>query len=321
MPFEIRPHPDFSWSHSRDATFSDCARKYYWQYCGSHNGWLSPEEVPEHARLAYRLKQLASLHTVFGTAVHDVAKDWALLIRSGEPPFPYHRMAVRVTRVLRHAHRCSTDRDAFLRDPKRHPMLQAMYYEGRFVGREVAAVRGKMERCLFHLSKCRLWRELPWFGPDGIVVVDTLDSAEIDGVTLYAAPDLVLRADDHVEIVDWKTGRDEEIVRAQLGLYAFFAERKLGLPFSEDRWRGRVIRLHEGSDDSFGLRRRDLRQAEERMRASVAFMRTFLADPGANAPKPLDAFPKAHRELRWRCPFCNFRQFCLGAPRPRVEEA
>lgn len=291
MPFEIRPHPDFSWSHSRDATLADCARKYFWRYYGSHNGWLAADEVTEEARLAYRLKQLVSLHTVLGTAVHDVAKDCTLLIRSGEPPLPYHRMVRRVTGVLRRVCQCSKNREAFLRDPKRHPMLPSMYYRGRFDGVEVEAVRGKMERCLYHLSECRLWRELPWFAPEGIVVVDTLDSAVIDGVTLYAAPDLVLQAGGHVEIVDWKTGREEEVVRAQLGLYAFFAERKLGLPFSEDRWRGRVIRLHEGNDDSFALRRRDLRQAEERMRESVDLMRSLLAASARQTARAREQHP------------------------------
>ena len=30
---------EFSWSRSRDATFQDCKRKYFYHYYGSWGGW------------------------------------------------------------------------------------------------------------------------------------------------------------------------------------------------------------------------------------------------------------------------------------------
>ena len=76
MAFEIRPHPDFSWSQSRRSTFRECPRKYYWQYYGSHNGWL--DEATDEARRAWRLKKITNLYMVLGTIVHELAADTIL---------------------------------------------------------------------------------------------------------------------------------------------------------------------------------------------------------------------------------------------------
>ena len=46
--FEIRPHPDFSWSISRQRKLDDCPRAYFFHYYGSHNGRL--REAPSLAK-------------------------------------------------------------------------------------------------------------------------------------------------------------------------------------------------------------------------------------------------------------------------------
>jgi len=309
MPFEIRPHPAFSWSHTRDSALS-CMRRYYWQFYGSHNGWLAPPDGSEEARLAYTLKQLTTLHLAAGTAIHECARDCVLAVRNQDLLPNFGGMQARVIGLLRHVCRCSRDREGFLRDPKHHPMLHSMWYRDGFDEIEVRAVRAKVDRCLYHLSESHLWRELPWYAPEEIVVIDKLDTVTVDGVTLYAAPDLVVTAGGEVEITDWKTGKDDDLVRAQIALYAFYTSRKLGIPFDGERWRGRVVWLYDGADEAYALTPRDLVQAEERMRSSVEYMRGYLEDAEENRPKPLSAFPLIHRALRNQCPFCNYLALC-----------
>ena len=310
MPFEIRPHPAFSWSHSRDNTFWECARRYYLRYYGGHNGWLAPPGDEGEARLAYVLKHLVTLHTVAGTAIHDCARDSVLSVRAGESPLSLPQMTRRVHGTLHHVCRCSKDRDAFLRDPKRNPMVHSIYYRERWDEGEVEMVRDKVERCLGNLAASGIWAELAGYAPEEIVVVDKLDTVTVDGVTLYAAPDLVLHSGEQVTVLDWKTGTGEEVVLPQLSLYAFYVERKLGLRFKPGCWMGRVVRLYEGTDESLEIRRTDLIKAEGRMRTSIDAMRGYLEDPEKNRPMPRDAFPLAHRALRWRCPYCPFFEMC-----------
>ena len=46
---------EFSWSRSRDGTFQDCRRRYWFQYYGSRRGWEITAD-PE-TREIYILKQ------------------------------------------------------------------------------------------------------------------------------------------------------------------------------------------------------------------------------------------------------------------------
>ena len=41
---------EFSWSRSRDSTFQDCRRKYFYHYYGSWGGWEAGA-TPEVRRL------------------------------------------------------------------------------------------------------------------------------------------------------------------------------------------------------------------------------------------------------------------------------
>ena len=60
---------DFSWSRSRDNTFQDCKRRYYYHYYGSWGGWEAG--VSAEIRRLYILKQLASRQMWAGRVVHD----------------------------------------------------------------------------------------------------------------------------------------------------------------------------------------------------------------------------------------------------------
>src|SRR3989442_13976910 len=60
---------EFSWSRSRDHTFQDCRRRYFYHYYGSWGG--GDAGGPEDIRRLYILKQLASRQQWAGRGVHD----------------------------------------------------------------------------------------------------------------------------------------------------------------------------------------------------------------------------------------------------------
>ena len=72
---------EFSWSRSRDATFHDCRRRYFYQYYGAWGGWeiAAPEEV----RRLYVLKQLATRQMWAGRAVHEAVEMALHVFREG----------------------------------------------------------------------------------------------------------------------------------------------------------------------------------------------------------------------------------------------
>src|SRR5690606_30275121 len=75
MGSKYRQHPSFCWSNTRHDAFESCERKYFYQYYGSHLGWATDVTVSKEQRVAYRLKQLTSLHATLGSAVHTLCQE------------------------------------------------------------------------------------------------------------------------------------------------------------------------------------------------------------------------------------------------------
>lgn len=303
--------PEFSWSHSRDRLLEDCARAYYWRYYGSHGGWR--HAAHPDTQLAWHLKHLTTLHSVLGAAVHDEARRSATAVRARQRRPSIEEMSERVRAALRAA--ClSFDRRAFLRDPKAHPMLRAVYYGGQHDRREIDAAASKVETCLRHLHDSPLWDRLAALSPESVVLVEAHDSIEWEGVRVFAGPDVALVENGgcEVEVVDWKTGRrrEEEDAREQLAGYAWFLQRQRGLAFVEGRWTARAVYLHDGDEETYVITRLDLLRAEHRVRESVERMRSYLADRTTNSPLPVAAFPLLHPAFRFRCACCPYFALC-----------
>src|SRR2546428_5022902 len=58
---------EFSWSRSRDNTFQECRRRYFYHYYGAWGGWDAG--ATEDVRRLYILKQLASRQQWAGRVV------------------------------------------------------------------------------------------------------------------------------------------------------------------------------------------------------------------------------------------------------------
>ena len=59
---------EFSWSKTRDQTFRECLRKYYFQYYGGWGGWL--KDADARIRQIYMLKNLYTRQMWAGDHVH-----------------------------------------------------------------------------------------------------------------------------------------------------------------------------------------------------------------------------------------------------------
>ena len=81
---------EFSWSRSRDSTFQECRRRYYFQYYGSWGGWNAG--VDPRTREIYILKQLKSRQMWAGEVVHRCIQRSLENLRSGIEPLPEDRV-------------------------------------------------------------------------------------------------------------------------------------------------------------------------------------------------------------------------------------
>lgn len=295
-----------AWSPTRETILQACPRRYFYHYYQASGGWSARADgATKHA---YRLRQLTTFDLVLGTAVHGCANLLVRAITTGRarPSFPDLRDRVRA--ALNQVWKTSQDRAAFVRDPGGHAMLLPVYYNREISPEMIERIRIKLEACVRNLVEWPLWRlvELP---STSVHVGTDPVRLQVGGTPMWAAPDLIIRPEDHSPIlVEWKTGRiDEDKTMAQVTAYGLFLRDGLGIHPGPDGYEAAVVDLLRGQTHTLTIQDADLQSAEERIRAGHEAMREFLV-PGTSLPRAMREFPLAVR--RADCPRCNFWEIC-----------
>ncbi|MDQ3557032.1 MAG: PD-(D/E)XK nuclease family protein [Gemmatimonadota bacterium] len=298
--------PPFGWSHSRQKTLDDCARRYFYAYYAAGRGRRSG--VGEEAWLASVLKRLTTFELVLGRAVHDRAKEILRAVRARRPRPGLDLLIERTRAALNRVYIASLDREAFLYATDRREMLLALYYDRGVCDERIAALREKMYQCLEHLHGCSLWAELEAVDPSEILAIDRICTFQVGGTLVYVAPDVIYRtALGGCVICDWKTGSCEG-ARDQLALYSLYARHGLGVSPRGGTYRGRVFGLSDGGSEEHTISDADLEAALERIRSGARGMRSYMVDPEQNLPRAKSAFPLTTR--RTLCAGCSYFELC-----------
>ena len=313
---DFGPHPELSWSRSRHDTLRICARRYYHHYYGSWKGWDRDEAGPE-ARRAYLLKQLTGLRSELGRCLHRRAYEVAFRVAQGLEPPDLEELLKRTRGELNEVVRSSRDRRGFRRRPSRHPFLRSSWYGDGPDDREIAEVKERLARAHERLHGHALWRAVE-AGEVEVTYLHDPDVApepafRLEGVPVYAEPDLVLRRgeDGTGVVVDWKSGRERSGDGWQLALSAVAVRETTG----ETPRVGRVEYLASGSSGSVELDDGTLEEALSRARESLSEMEGYLEDPEENRAKSKRAFPLT--EQRSACGWCGFYELCEEELRQR----
>ena len=273
-------------------------------------GWAT--DAPPLAREVYLLKNLTSLYAVLGITLHNLARECALLVKEGAEILPLETIVRRTRAELNRVCLSSEDRGGFLRFPTRNPMLQDVWLYGERDPETDGRVRERLHACTVNLARHPVWDELRECEPSSIIAADSLSTFDLDGITVYAAPDLVYSPHPgHIIIADWKTGgRPDDDHMPQLAAYALWVRDELGWPWAADCWQGRIVDLLSGEDLWYDIREEDLTAAIRRIRTAVSMIReaTCVAG-GANAPSS-DNFPVLAPDRRALCQGCVFFRLC-----------
>jgi hypothetical protein len=325
----------FGWSLSREATFDDCRRRYYFHYYLSWGGWGA--DAPAIAREAFRLKRLVSLPLWRGQLVHYVA---SMVLRSmkAKGRIPDRDKVIAYTLERFDAQLEFSRSRKYLTTPKKSGNRLNIDWLSLFeheYGREIASAaletfRGECVRAVEALCASPLLGALletdraKW-------EIEDLDSGDFSqqfdygGATVFVKTDFLYRAaDGTLRIVDWKTNRPQSTALAaddeprnaavQLGIYAYYASRILREPVAALRLLevnlldgGRVI---EHAADEASIAR-----AEETIAAGVAKLAALLVrgDTARNEALPPAQFPTIGNG---RCRFCNFYRICKDETSP-----
>ena len=309
------PHPDPSWSRSRHETLRVCARRYYWHYHEAWGGWR--DDASPTSRRAYLLKQLTALRTELGSSVHRRAFETGFRVAQGLEAPGLEELRQRTRDELNRVVVSSRDRESFLHEPRDRPFLRSAWYGEGLDHDEVARVRRRLEETHAALHGHEIWEAVG----EGEVRIEAMDDPdavadprfEVEGVPVYAQPDMVLRreADGRPVVVDWKSGKERRDDAWQLSLQALSLKSSTG----DERFVGRVEYLAEGRTEVVELGPEELAEASDRVRESLASIRGLLEDPEANRAGGRDRFPLT--ENRAACRWCNFFELCEPELRAR----
>jgi hypothetical protein len=293
---------DFSWSRSRDGTFQDCKRRYFYQYYGSWGGWAA-DARPDVRRL-YILKQLASRQMWAGRIVHDAIEMALHAFREGAdiPVEPFVRDAV----VRMRAEWRSSKAGVYREKPKTTALFEHEYHvDVRDEAWRMLAT--SVQTCLRNFFTLPLLAEIRRTSPEHWAVEHSSKSFLFEGTPVWAAPDFgYWTKDERLALVDWKTGGGGgEGASFQLGCYALYAAEVLGVPpeqvdLYEVNLREPLVTAHQWNEAR-------LDQVRERLRLSIRGMKSYLKDPDANVAVMTDF--ELTESLRI-CRGCNFKAVC-----------
>ena len=184
------------------------------------------------------------------------------------------------------------------------------FYYGKGPSPElIDRIRTKLRTCITNLFAAQSYREAvqaPFVEVRG--VDEETRTFPIDGVPVYAQPDLLYRTGDGMyHVVDWKSGEeDEDLHPLQLRTYALYVRNRADLDTGPIR--GRLEYLFKGTAETVPIDDADLVNEQRGVVDSVAMMRKYLVDSATNQPRGREAFPL--RDDTSDCRYCKFFELC-----------
>ena len=298
----------FRWSKSRAATFSGCKRKYYLRYYQHWGGW--EEDAPEINRLAYRLGKMTSMAALVGAAVHEVLARHFRSLKNGQFRELIPERAVEIMRRVW----MDAKKELWRENPKKFPPLFEIYYNRipsadrlrAYAARARSSVRAVEDTPLYRLARGLPRSDFLWVDPVGGAFSEEIFFS-VPPIEAIAAPDLVVRDQGRVLIVDWKTGKVGDQDRLQMEAGAIWAGQRLDTEGAEIR--GVLPYLGLGSVDEFAITEQDCLQAGETIRRDMEDMSGYLEDTVRNIPLAIEEFPMHNSEKF--CGFCEFQEICF----------
>ncbi len=296
----------FSWSVSRHGMFERCKRQYYLNYYGARRVRGAKNPV---VSAVWWLKQVTTLKLWIGTVIHHFAAQAVRALRDGSP-LDEARLPDQALAYYQAGRRAS-ERGA-KHDDQWIILFEHVYPQaGTSMDRDAAsAAVYDMMRTLLESDAYGFVKSMP---RKAIVEVDeSYQSFEWAApgngiIRVYAVPDVLLRYEGGLTIVDWKTGDVErEGIRDQAGVYRAYAHSRYGTP--EDAISIAVSDVG-GAGDSVdppgGVP--TLAETAAFMNASIDAMRSRLEDAPHNTAA-IQAYPRTD-DVR-ECLTCSFKRAC-----------
>jgi len=298
------PVNELSWSFSRHRCFQSCLKRYYFTYYASWGGWR--EDAPAQAKEFYRLKRLSTRAQWAGHHAHAALE---FLLKEARNDSTGKLAAGAESRELEQMRRefARSRSGACRTDPVHMPGLFEHEYNLQVPDKEWKAMADRVALSIRHFLASDLWADLCKLPEEAFLAVEKRSHFRLDGLQIFAIPDLAIRREGKVLLYDWKTGMAPlEEHRLQLGIYALLAM---------DHWTAdpagiKAIAYHPitGQSEPFVYTAEELETLRDFIRDSADEMLFPLEDPATNQAGDGSAFDCT--EDKGTCNQCPFLRVC-----------
>ena len=311
-----------SWSSSRESTFRECKKKYWYTYYGAWEGWpLYFRDPRSHvsplAAYLYRLKNMQPVSMFVGSLVHKVIEESVpSLIQTKKLP-PKSALLEKGKTLLSKGLEESSSK-AWLTHPKKHTNLLEDYYQHHKPSYE--ELEHKVTTCLSNwydspLTQGMLLHPNTTFGDVEKLMQFSL-GADMQCIVVF---DLYVHwkreeKDEKLLIFDWKTGSESDRIMKQMAAYALAAIHLLRVPLSSIivcpfyLMDSPTAYKKIGAGSPHPLSEKDIEETKRSISSALQEMKELHVE--GRLPDPT-RFP--YVEERRQCRFCPFQELCEKA--------
>ena len=281
--------PILGWSFSRYGIFSDCKRKYYYQYYGKYDTQYKRDKIDF-------LKGLTSIPMEIGIVSHDVIQSVLERLLKSTAPIDTEKFEAHLKNIIR-------------------SRLEKIFFETYYDELEKIQLDQLFEKTIVCLNNFLASERFEWIKDKAIAEKDNwliepskYGESRLDGLKLYCKVDLLIPFKGKIFILDWKTGKkDGDKYSKQLVGYAAWASYHLDRVASDIE--PIIAYLHpEYQEISLKPTDEDLIEYKEGLFSQSEEMYGFCKNYEENIPLDKVEFPML--EDTTICKYCNYKELC-----------
>ncbi len=299
---------EFSWSVSRNALFSECKRKYYYNYYGSWGGW-DKNIADKVIRELYVLKNLQMRWMWKGNIVHhEIERILKELVSTGALT-PIEKSIERVTQLMREGFRSSRegrywDHNGSLKD--KLALFEHEYSE------EISDETWKKNYdetilCIENFYSSDVLETVQSLNKEDVITIESMkpSSLSFSEERFFVKPDLAYKLGERLQIVDWKTGAGDAD-DFQFKAYTIYGIEELGFEL------GNIdvleYNLVHNKKTVHNFSSQEIEDTKDIIIESINQMKSYLYDPKENLANMTD-FERTDNSNT--CNWCNFQKICF----------
>ena len=277
------------WSSTRYDIFSECKRKYYYQY------YAKFDKEFQRDRINF-LKGLTSIPMEIGNISHDVLKEVLERLKKSTVPIDKQKFEDYVKNISQ----ASTEKNFF----EVHYKVQERIDAEQLFPKTFASLNNFLESERFEWIKESAISEMDKW----IIEPEGYGESRLDGLKLYCKVDFMFPSGEKIIILDWKTGKKNEKKHSkQLVGYAAWASFHLDRKASDIE--PIIVYLHpEYEEISLNPTEDELIEYKERIFSETKEMYGYCRNFEENIPLDKEAFPLL--EDTAICRYCNYKELC-----------